>query len=236
MEQWGRGRIFKLYLITCIYDKCSMFEIKIHNGYLLTLGFKKVNKYELSIVYDGKRPIERYNSLLLYIYEYLSNEKRQINNEETVAYGIWALKFIYNENTDSLEIYELDINAEFFIRGAEFSIKIWDEQYFVCEQYKVKFTPPTIDQMITISDGVYEGALMEGIRYHSPSHMSGWFLTTDLYNNDINSLKPVHVFHILKMRPDITKYLALPFGFVFQQNTNLVWLDKEVANDFSAMS
>ncbi|MBF7074579.1 hypothetical protein ISG33_14330 [Glaciecola sp. MH2013] len=44
--------------------------------------------------------------------------------------------------------------------------------------------------MVVISDGIYENnGPVEGVRYPSPEHMSGWWLTTELYNGDIKTLK-----------------------------------------------
>ncbi|UTW45427.1 hypothetical protein KFE80_00380 [bacterium SCSIO 12696] len=101
-----------------------------------------------------------------------------------------------------------------------------------CNHYKADFIPPNPDQMVAISEGVLSGTLeIEGVRYPSPEHMSGWWLTTDLYNGDVESLETVHFSHVADARPEIAQYLALPFGyrFVLGGESEHVWFDNEVA-------
>jgi hypothetical protein len=107
------------------------------------------------------------------------------------------------------------------------------EQLELCKQHNVKPLIPTIDQMVVISEGVFEGDLTEGTRYPSPNHMSGWWITTDRYNGDSTSLRTEHLQHIVEKRSDLLKYLALPYGFRFfqrgyKENTEHVWFDQKV--------
>jgi hypothetical protein len=109
-----------------------------------------------------------------------------------------------------------------------------ENQKACCNHYNADFIPPNQDQMVAISEGVLSGALeIEGVRYPSPEHMSGWWLTTDLYNGDVNSLKTVHFSHVAEARPEIAQYMALPFGyrFVLGGKSEHVWFDGEVAKD-----
>lgn len=103
-----------------------------------------------------------------------------------------------------------------------------------CAHYKTDFMPPGDELLVVISDGVYEGAVpIEGVRYPSPEHMSGWWLTTDEYNGDTETLKTVHYHHIVEKRPEIAIYMALPFGYRFQLggDENCVWFDSDVAQE-----
>jgi hypothetical protein len=103
-----------------------------------------------------------------------------------------------------------------------------------CEHYKAPFTPISAEQLVVISDGVYEREIpIEGVRYDSPSHMSGWWLTTDRYNGDTDSLNTVHYRHILEARPEIATYMALPFGYRFKLggNDEHVWFDETIGNN-----
>ena len=102
-----------------------------------------------------------------------------------------------------------------------------------CEHYSAQYTPVDEEQMVVISDGVYEGLPLEGVRYPSPDHMSGWWLTTDEYNGDTSSLKTVHYIHIVESRPEVAIYMALPPGYRFMLGgeQEQVWFDEEVAND-----
>lgn len=89
---------------------------------------------------------------------------------------------------------------------------------------------PAPDQLVVISEGVYEGDVVEGVRYPSPEHMSGWWLTTDRYDGNIKSLKNVHFRHIAEMRPDISDFLRLPFGYRFFSGDGSAWFDQKVAD------
>jgi hypothetical protein len=87
---------------------------------------------------------------------------------------------------------------------------------------------PKPDQLVVISDGVFEGDIVEGVRYPSPQHMSGRWLTTDRYNGDIKSLRTVHFHHVTESRPDLMGFLKLPFGYRFFSGD--AWFDQKVAD------
>lgn len=89
---------------------------------------------------------------------------------------------------------------------------------------------PKPDQLVVISDGVYEGDVVEGVRYPSPVHMSGWWLTTDRYDGDVKSLRTVHFYHIAEFRPDLSDFLKLPCGYRFFSGNGDTWFDQQVAD------
>ncbi|WP_373657763.1 hypothetical protein [Acinetobacter baumannii] len=44
-----------------------------------------------------------------------------------------------------------------------------------CDHYEEKIFPVELDQLVVVSNGVLEGEIpIEGVRYRSPKHMSGW--------------------------------------------------------------
>ena len=104
-----------------------------------------------------------------------------------------------------------------------------------CEHYGVQVEAPALDALVVISEGVYDDDLsLEGVRYPSPPHMSGWWLTTDEYDGSIESLKTVHFHHIIEARPEIAIYMALPYGYRFKLGggeSEHVWHDEDVSND-----
>jgi hypothetical protein len=82
-----------------------------------------------------------------------------------------------------------------------------------------------------VSKGVLEGEAVQGVRYPSPSHMSGWWITTDQYDGNAKSLSREHIYHLTHARPDLAKYIALSFGFCFNlEDGERVYFDQEVAN------
>lgn len=67
---------------------------------------------------------------------------------------------------------------------------------------------------------------MQGVRYPSPEHMSGWWVTTDRYDGDVRTLRHEHLYHLTAARPDLARYVALPFGFRFDLGRHEdVWFD-----------
>ena len=76
-----------------------------------------------------------------------------------------------------------------------------------------------------------EGQPTEGVRYPSPEHMSGWWLTTDLYDGDVRSLRVEHLYHVTAARPDLLPFLALPFGYRFALGgQQRIWFDDAAAS------
>ena len=103
-----------------------------------------------------------------------------------------------------------------------------------CEHYSAQYEPVKTGQLVAISKGIYEGVTpVQGVRYPSPDHMSGWWLTTDEYDGNIDSLVTVHFEHIIEKCPELALYMALPFGYRFNLGgeTEHVWLDQDVAQE-----
>ena len=96
---------------------------------------------------------------------------------------------------------------------------------------------PVLDeQLIVVSDGVFEGEPVEGVRYFSPKHMSGWWITTEKFDGNIDNLRNEHYPHLIEKRPDLLKFMDLPFGFRFFQDgykkhKEDVWFDEKIIED-----
>jgi hypothetical protein len=108
------------------------------------------------------------------------------------------------------------------------------EQKKCCEHFNTEFSPVEDTQLVAISKGIYEGVVpVEGVRYPSPKHMTGWWLTTDEYDGNIDSIKTVHFSHIVEKRPELAIYMGLPNGhrFLLGGEEENVWFDEEVANE-----
>ena len=67
-----------------------------------------------------------------------------------------------------------------------------------------------------VDEGVFQGLPVQAVRYPSPEHMSGWWITTDAYNGDVSTLRREHTYHVTAARPDLAAYIALPYGFRFR--------------------
>lgn len=47
--------------------------------------------------------------------------------------------------------------------------------------------------------------------------VSGWILSTDRYNGDINTVRTVHLLHTLTVRFDLGRFLGLGPGLFFRK-------------------
>ncbi|WP_455580129.1 immunity protein Imm33 domain-containing protein [Chryseobacterium cucumeris] len=109
------------------------------------------------------------------------------------------------------------------------------QQSKICWEQNLIPLFPNFNQSVVISDGVYEGKDIEGIRYDSRQGESGWYLITDDYNDDIKSLKMVHFYHVAFARPDILQYLAIPFGYRFIIKNGNVEICRDEEEECSSM-
>ena len=167
--------------------------------------------------------------LLRHVVNYVEHEHAVIQADEQVGYGYWSVTFRAGAG-GFLDAWEYDAAASTLTAGASRAVLYWYEQHTVCGQANAAFSPPRPDQMAAVSLGVMEGDDLEGVRYPSPPHMSGWWLTTDRYDGDIRSLNVQHLYHVTAARPDIVRYLALPAGYRFSTlEASAVWYDDAVA-------
>lgn len=193
-----------------------------------TEGLKAFGHLEISVLADVDL-IEESERFLKHVSDYVSSSAKQIKQGETMVYGYWLVKFQGGEREDHLETWEYTPDASDFVRGADLTLSYWRDQHFVCDQYGAAFRPPRPDKLTVISAGVIEGLPVQGIRYPSPDQMSGWWITTDLYDGNIETLRHEHTYHITAVRPDLAKYLALPDGFRFNLAVaEDVWFDEKV--------
>lgn len=180
----------------------------------------------VSVVRDLIEEAERF---LRFVSDYVLDSGRRIESGETMAYGYWLVKFEGAEGNRNLETWEYAPDASAFVKGADLTLGYWRDQHFVCDQYEAAFSPPRPDKLTVVSEGVLEGLAVQGVRYPSPDHLSGWWITTDLYDGNINGLRQEHTYHISAARPDLAKYLALPYGFRFNFSVaDEVWFDSKV--------
>lgn len=182
--------------------------------------------YELRIT-SGNKEIDQYFRVLKYLIDYVLDSKPKITPEQTISYHSWLLKFV--KCSDSvLDMWEAEWKGSGFVQGVEYALQVTNEQEVECRKYGVAPSFPTFGQNIVISKGVYEGLGVDAVRHPSPEHMTGWWVTTDLYDGDTNSLMKVHFYHVAFSRPDLLKYFALPFGFRFYINESEkdIWFDE----------
>lgn len=165
---------------------------------------------------------------ILYVARYMA-AGNAIRPGETVKYGYWLTKAELDDRK-RMVFWECDPQSMEFVFGVSAAVSYWRDQHSICQRVGAAFAPPRLDQMVVISEGVYEGGAVEGVRYPSPDHMSGWWLTTDRFNGDTSTLRTVHAHHVSASRPDLAKFLALPFGYRFSSLQGDIWFDRDVAD------
>lgn len=187
---------------------------------------EKLDSYitkEIRVSIGNNQP-ENYIDIIEYMIDYIVDSKPIISENQSIGYYSWLLQFRLDED-DCYDIYEANADGSGFNKGCDTAISVVRQQGELCWQQNLIPLFPNFNQSVVISDGVYEGKDIEGIRYDSPQNESGWYLITDDYNDDIKSLKVVHFYHVAFARPDILKYLAIPFGYRFlmkEGNTTII--------------
>lgn len=193
---------------------------------LKTEGLAERCGYEISIALSDKSLVSPACDFLDMLSAYIDGGNI-IAPGQTLGYGCWITKTEAN-NDRELNFFEQVPYTEVYRPGINTTLELWVEQQRLCASLGASFTAPTFEQMVVISAGVLEGDAAEGVRYPSPEHMSGWWITTDLYDGNTKSLKIVHLQHFAIKRPDLVKYIALPFKYRFHQATEAAWYDEKI--------
>lgn len=204
-------------------------DIEVSESYLSTKGLTNFIGKEIRINL-GSHQQEDYVEVMRYMIDYIIGSHPTILENQTIGYYSWLLKFKINEQ-NQFDLYEVNADGSDFNRGCDLAITVIRSQSALCSKYGLIPMFPDFNQMVVISDGVYEGKDLEAIRYESPEHMSGWWLITDEYDNNIESLMTVHFHYVAFNRPDILKYLALPFDYRFLIDNGRVEISQDEEED-----
>jgi hypothetical protein len=200
---------------------------------VVTSGLADVGHMEILARVSNSALVPEAEAFLGFVVDYLNSSGVSLSHEQTLAYGYWLTRFVKNCNI--LEAWEYTPDAVSFVPGITQTLKYWHEQHEVCERHRAEFLPPRPDRLVVISEGVIEGDQdVQGVRYPSPEHMSGWWLTTGRYKGDTASLKTTHAYHVTASRPELARLFALPYGFRFDLSRgDNIWFDEEVASGVS---
>ena len=172
------------------------------------------------------------NLLVNYILNHFLSTKQKIVDGETFGCGSWLI--LFKHNSDNIELHELKIinNGEnVYEFDVSFSVKFLKEQFELIKTHNIpSYNIPLIGQKIAVSKEIFLGSEVNGVRYSAPDHMTGWYLTSNSYNGDINTLKVDYLFSLLKVRPDLAKFLILPYGFRFYSDNESydIWFDSNL--------
>jgi hypothetical protein len=151
----------------------------------------------------------------------------------SISEGYWDV-VLRRRDTLVYEVFEWMPDRSAQVPGIETTAKYFLAQEEVCREAGAEFAPPLPKQMIAVSSGVFEGRRpVEGIRYQAPPHMSGWYLTTDEYDGNVDSLRVDHTYHLTAARAELSRLLALPPGywFILRDDSEDIGFDAEAASE-----
>lgn len=204
-------------------------KILTEDGRAWTTGLGRRGSREVAAKVEDRSLIGEADALLRHIADYVTRDAVTLEPEETMAYGYWLIRF-REDGRGGLELWEYNDEANTFVPGTDLTLTYWRDQHRVCAEQEAEFAPPRPDRLAVLSAGVLEGDSVQGVRYPSPEEMSGWWITTDRYDGDLASLRREHLYHLTAARPDLARYIALPYGFRFDTaNGEDVWFDQAVA-------
>jgi hypothetical protein len=183
---------------------------------LQTRGLRALGQREILLVKPDAQLEEAAKGLLRMLGEYSLTHEKPIRPGDKVRHGYWAV--VLQEGVEGgLEVFEPTADGAGLVRGVTLCLNYWVQQSEVCRELDTEFMPPYLDQKVASSVGVLEGELpVSGVRYEAPSHMSGWYLTTESYSGDVRDLRVDHLYHLTSRRPDVVRFLALPPGHRFE--------------------
>lgn len=206
-------------------------ELVQHDRHVWTNGLQAIGCSEIRAFVSESSLINEAEEFIQFVVDYILDNSVIIKPEETLVYGYWLTMF-REASTSFLDAWEYDIGATKFEPGITRTLHYKRSQQQFCLSIGAEYEPPCADQLVVISEGVLEGEPLQAVRYPSPPHMSGWWLTTNRYNGDIKSLTQEHLYHVTALRPEVMRYVALPFGYRFYLDNKKedVWFDKKVAS------
>jgi hypothetical protein len=189
-------------------------KIKTKGLTIFTEGLSNLNNSDIRVIVNDSSLLPDAQFLVKYVVDYLINQHANIKSGETIIYGYWHVKFLEHES-GYLDAWEFNQECSEYILGVTLSVSYMKAQGDLCHKHDAEFLVPFSHDYAIVSDGVLEGAPVEGARHPSLEGLSGWWFTTELFNGDIHTLRREHLYHITAKRPELAGYLALPPGYWF---------------------
>lgn len=119
-------------------------------------------------------------------------------------------------------------------------IKYVREQKEICEKYNQNFFETNFDLKIGISDNFKSGEMpLNGLRHFPEGDTSGWYIWAGDCSASDEFFKPMHIFHLIEIFPEIIKYFGLPAGNRFlidDKGYEDVWFDENLLTNDTQQS
>jgi hypothetical protein len=195
-----------------------------------TTGMEQSVGFELALDLKDAKWIEDAARLLIHLARHFASTVPLVAGQ-TVD---WASSLLVARQATPtcIAFGEMDFDGETVLPTVDRAVSIWTAQSEICMNYGVDLCPTPFGKLMAVSPRVLEGVQrVEGIRYSSTSAMSGWWFFTEEYNgteDDFRSMRPVHVFEVLRHRHDLAKFLGLPKGYAFRAFApEAIWFESE---------
>ncbi|MGG3641155.1 hypothetical protein ABES38_07205 [Bacillus gobiensis] len=201
------------------------------NMQVRSIGAESSELYNIITTVATDEFIEAAKEFIAFTLEYQIENRSKIIPGHTMTYGFWLVKF--EESNSNLEVWELDKNANLFIKGANLTLQFWMEQLCICDELNAEFDPPTADKLITLSKEILEDeSEIQGVRMIGEDNSSGWLLyknEDDLDELNYNKLVTIHLHELISKKPDLVCFFGLPYGyrFIIEDDGYDVWFDSE---------
>jgi len=183
---------------------------------LTTKGLREIGQDEIASEVSRFELLPGNESFLRFIGNYVLAQDKRIRAGQTMGYGYWTVRFAADPS-GFLTAEEHDPRDLSFVPGVSYAVSVWERQREECVHRRTDFNPPRPDQYVMISpDAVTADTPVDAVRYPSPQHMSGWWLSSPDYSGPVSSMLRQHLYHLTDSRPELVQYLALPPGYRFQ--------------------
>lgn len=205
------------------------YDILEKEDFFMTEGIESILNKEFRIK-KGNFNESEVQYVIDYILKYVITENKILKDKDTFEFGSWLLQFV--SNGDYFEIYELEnvlAGKNIYKEGIDIAIEIYRIQSSLVKE-GIAPQIPKFSQKIALTEDIYNGSEINGVRYGAPSHMTGWYLTSNSYKGDIKRLIVDYLYFIINNRFDIVKFLALPTGYRFYKDSEEegFWFDDQI--------
>ena len=140
-------------------------EIKREGLRTWTQGLNERGAHDLVVEVADASLLPGAEALLRNLEEYMISYGLQVEAEETIAYGYWAVK-VRDEQPGRFELWEYNSEATEFVPGVGLTLEYWREQHEVCQRYAAEFSSPQPNQLVVTLMVCYRETLLRAYATH----------------------------------------------------------------------
>jgi hypothetical protein len=142
-----------------------------------TVGLAAHRQAELRVAVPDRVLLPDAYAFLGWLVHYLEMSGNRVVAGENVTHGFWMVHF--DAAPDGvLDAWEYGADGSGYVPGATMSLTAWRDQHAVYDSVGAEFDPPVADSLAVTDDGVLAQEPLQLVRYPSPPHMSGGWITS----------------------------------------------------------